>query len=238
MLISNNQSQSLNHPKVWYQNSRARERKGQFRQNLQIIHKQCPYCAAIFKVKSALESHLLAKHPDRPAVPVDRIADYRLAETATASTAKSTPTTSSWPTQWPLLPLLPQQQLHGVSPASSSTLSSLRPDDDDELLEDDHDQPIDFSDDDGDVDDIDGDDLDDANDCEERPSEGAAMAMENHNGRPASKRVRTPIGSAQMRVLRQLFAAVRRPSMANCQMAGTQLGLAKRVVQVSGVGVV
>lgn len=63
--------------KVWYQNSRARERKGQFRQNMQIINKKCPYCVAIFKVKSALESHLQTKHPDNQPINVDQIPDVK-----------------------------------------------------------------------------------------------------------------------------------------------------------------
>ncbi|XP_055690106.1 zinc finger protein 2 isoform X3 [Lutzomyia longipalpis] len=60
---------------VWYQNSRARERKGQFRQNLQLINKKCPFCSAIFKIKSALESHLQMKHPDEMPVSIDQIPD-------------------------------------------------------------------------------------------------------------------------------------------------------------------
>ena len=47
---------------VWFQNTRARERKGQYRAHSQVINKKCPYCSAIFKVKSALESHLVTKH--------------------------------------------------------------------------------------------------------------------------------------------------------------------------------
>jgi AT-binding transcription factor 1 len=47
---------------VWFQNTRARERKGQFRAHQQVINKRCPYCPAIFKVRSALESHLITKH--------------------------------------------------------------------------------------------------------------------------------------------------------------------------------
>ncbi|KAB7499114.1 Zinc finger homeobox protein 4 [Armadillidium nasatum] len=50
---------------VWFQNTRARERKGQFRAHAQVINKKCPFCPAIFKVKSALESHLSTKHADQ-----------------------------------------------------------------------------------------------------------------------------------------------------------------------------
>jgi AT-binding transcription factor 1 len=50
---------------VWFQNTRARERKGQFRAHSQVINKRCPFCPALFKVKSALESHLTTKHADQ-----------------------------------------------------------------------------------------------------------------------------------------------------------------------------
>lgn len=50
---------------VWFQNTRARERKGQFRAHAQVINKRCPFCPALFKVKSALESHLTTKHSDQ-----------------------------------------------------------------------------------------------------------------------------------------------------------------------------
>lgn len=50
---------------VLLQNTRARERKGQFRAHAQVINKRCPFCPALFKVKSALETHLAAKHADQ-----------------------------------------------------------------------------------------------------------------------------------------------------------------------------
>ena len=50
---------------VWFQNTRARERKGQFRAHQQVINKRCPFCPALFKVRSALESHLATKHADQ-----------------------------------------------------------------------------------------------------------------------------------------------------------------------------
>jgi len=50
---------------VWFQNTRARERKGQGRAHSQVINKRCPFCPAHFKVKSALESHLTTKHADQ-----------------------------------------------------------------------------------------------------------------------------------------------------------------------------
>lgn len=66
---------------VWFQNTRARERKGQFRAHSQVINKRCPFCPALFKVKSALESHLSSKHADQVArgeINIDNIPDEEL----------------------------------------------------------------------------------------------------------------------------------------------------------------
>ena len=63
---------------VWFQNTRARERKGQYRAHQQLIHKRCPFCRALFRAKSALESHLATKHPEEMAkgdINVDNIPD-------------------------------------------------------------------------------------------------------------------------------------------------------------------
>lgn len=50
---------------VWFQNTRARERKGHTRAHTHVINKQCPFCPAMFKVKSALETHLTSKHSEQ-----------------------------------------------------------------------------------------------------------------------------------------------------------------------------
>nr|CAD7255973.1 unnamed protein product [Timema shepardi] len=66
---------------VWFQNTRARERKGQFRAHAQVINKRCPFCPALFKVKSALESHLVTKHADqctRGEINIDALPDEEL----------------------------------------------------------------------------------------------------------------------------------------------------------------
>ncbi|XP_070167201.1 zinc finger homeobox protein 3 isoform X3 [Polyergus mexicanus] len=86
---------------VWFQNTRARERKGQFRAHSQVINKRCPFCPALFKVKSALESHLSSKHADQVArgeVNIDNIPDEELS-------MESAPSNSSTPHMMP--PLFP-----------------------------------------------------------------------------------------------------------------------------------
>jgi hypothetical protein len=52
---------------VWFQNTRARERKGNIKIDSNgsiIINKKCLHCSLIFKLKSTLENHLLTKHND------------------------------------------------------------------------------------------------------------------------------------------------------------------------------
>lgn len=66
---------------VWFQNTRARERKGQFRAHSQVINKRCPFCPALFKVKTALESHLTTKHTDqcsRGEINIDALPDEEM----------------------------------------------------------------------------------------------------------------------------------------------------------------
>lgn len=63
---------------VWFQNTRARERKGHYRAHQQLINKRCPFCRALFRAKSALESHLATKHPEEMAkgdINIDLIPD-------------------------------------------------------------------------------------------------------------------------------------------------------------------
>lgn len=73
---------------VWFQNTRARERKGQYRAHQQLIHKRCPFCKALFRARTALEAHLTTKHPDEMArsdVTVDSIPDELVETTAMTS---------------------------------------------------------------------------------------------------------------------------------------------------------
>ncbi|KAJ8677417.1 hypothetical protein QAD02_013204 [Eretmocerus hayati] len=83
---------------VWFQNTRARERKGQFRAHNQVINKRCPFCPALFKVKSALESHLNSKHVDqmtRKGIIVDNIPDEELSLDSSHSNSSAPSAVSS-----------------------------------------------------------------------------------------------------------------------------------------------
>ena len=100
---------------VWFQNTRARERKGQFRAHQQVINKRCPYCPALFKVRSALESHLVTKHASQYArgeINIDNLPDAGVEEPPMNMAGRSklfpsVPCPDS-PTNMP--PLIPNQE--------------------------------------------------------------------------------------------------------------------------------
>lgn len=108
---------------VWFQNTRARERKGQYRAHQQLIHKRCPICRALFRAKSALESHLATKHPDEMAkgeINIDSIPDAAI-ESPGPSTSNLIPPSPDYnkllapPTMQGLLPYMPPVSLSGLS---------------------------------------------------------------------------------------------------------------------------
>ncbi len=93
---------------VWFQNTRARERKGQFRAHQQVINKRCPFCPAIFRVRSALESHLATKHADhytRGEIDIDALPDAEGGGFMDGDPGRSTSTPSSLTGSMP--PLIP-----------------------------------------------------------------------------------------------------------------------------------
>ena len=109
---------------VWFQNTRARERKGQFRAHQQVINKRCPFCPAIFRVRSALESHLATKHADhytRGEIDIDALPDADGGFSELAGNERSASTPNSVP---PLAPLVPTttDQLHSMQKYYEDTM--------------------------------------------------------------------------------------------------------------------
>lgn len=108
---------------VWFQNTRARERKGQYRAHQQLIHKRCPICRALFRAKSALESHLATKHPDEMAkgeINIDAIPDAAVESPGPSSSGLVPPSPDynkllAPPTMQGLLPYMPPASLGGLS---------------------------------------------------------------------------------------------------------------------------
>lgn len=295
---------------VWFQNTRARERKGQFRAHSQVINKRCPFCPALFKVKSALESHLSSKHADQVArgeVNIDNIPDEELS-------MESAPSNSSTAHMMP--PLFPplnsdmeaslkslkssyyeemkryfselahasngKQEIANHQIGSNSAESPLdlsKPVDLSRpmkltlgglssLLEEQHGAHFRGGSDCGPLTDLsersicDDDSMSETTeflDDESGPASPASSTQSSRQG-PASggtgntsgppvtnaqssggnttgqsggKRYRTQMSGTQVKVMKSLFSDYKTPTMAECEMLGREIGLPKRVVQVS-----
>lgn len=295
---------------VWFQNTRARERKGQFRAHSQVINKRCPFCPALFKVKSALESHLSSKHADQVArgeVNIDNIPDEELS-------MESAPSNSSTPHMMP--PLFPpinsdmeasikslkssyyeemkryfselahasngKQEIvnHQILSSAESPLDLSKPVDLSRpmkltlgglssLLEEQHGAHFRGGSDCGPLTDLsersicDDDSMSETTeflDDESGPASPASSTQSTRQG-PASggtsgntsgppvtsaqssggnttsqsggKRYRTQMSGTQVKVMKSLFSDYKTPTMAECEMLGREIGLPKRVVQVS-----
>lgn len=289
---------------VWFQNTRARERKGQFRAHSQVINKRCPFCPALFKVKSALESHLSSKHADQVArgeVNIDNIPDEELS-------MESAPSNPSTPNMMP--PLFPpfntdmeaslkkyyeesmkryisELQAHASngkqetanhqasSNSGESPLDLSKPVDLSRpmklslgglgnLLDEQHGAHFRGGSDCGPLTDLsersicDDDSMSETTeflDDESGPASPASSTQSSRQG-PASagtgstpgppvtgagggtgqssgKRYRTQMSATQVKVMKSLFSDYKTPTMAECEMLGREIGLPKRVVQVS-----
>ncbi|KAG5666577.1 hypothetical protein PVAND_014595 [Polypedilum vanderplanki] len=208
---------------VWYQNSRARERKGQFRQNMQIINKKCPYCSAIFKVKSALESHLQTKHADKQMVNIDTIPEISFNQAQQEQLQNidlsllNIPTSATSPDFWKSkLMQQPQTSTSFNQPKRidfSESEISFTDSNNEELGEEDY-------------------DFDNFNDDSNHGDGTNANGNGNTVDKEKSKRHRTHVNRVQKSILRKIFDDVKTPSMIDCENIGREIGLFKRVVQV------
>eukprot|EP00096_Caligus_rogercresseyi_P009906 TRINITY_DN3466_c0_g7_i1.p1 TRINITY_DN3466_c0_g7~~TRINITY_DN3466_c0_g7_i1.p1 ORF type:complete len:1033 (-),score=283.55 TRINITY_DN3466_c0_g7_i1:1612-4485(-) len=240
---------------VWFQNTRARERKGQFRAHQQVINKRCPYCPALFKVRSALESHLATKHSDqytRGEINIDSLPD---AEGIDEGDSRS------------ILghPLTPTSSVSGGGPIGGSDLEvSMRKYYEDTMkryMNDlqsnkrtpplptpteaepppNNNQALDLT---GPVLDLSGhksaDSWDEGSDNQLDSSGNVYEEMEGdscgdgsyRNGGSSSKRFRTQMSSLQVKMMKSIFTFYKTPTMNECAELGRQIGLQKRVVQV------
>lgn len=284
---------------VWFQNTRARERKGQFRAHSQVINKRCPFCPALFKVKSALESHLSSKHSDQVArgeVNIDNIPDEELS----MESAPSNSSTPHIPSVFPDMEALKSKYYDEMrryftelsqtsngkqetanhqtgSNSGESPLDLSKPVDLSRsvklslgglsnLLEEQHGGPPRPSSDCGLLTDLsersicDDDSMSETTeflDDESGPASPASSTQSTRQG-PASgnigntpgppvtgtqsssntgqsggKRYRTQMSATQVKVMKSLFSDYKTPTMAECEMLGREIGLPKRVVQVS-----
>ncbi|XP_050434814.1 zinc finger homeobox protein 3 isoform X2 [Adelges cooleyi] len=242
---------------VWFQNTRARERKGQFRAHSQAINKRCPFCSAIFKIKSALESHLQTKHPEqcsRGYINVDNIPDEDVSMDSFASSQMSeigqkSQTYAPNPYyqnaedveslgkmyQESLKRYMEEMQQSSMQNGMASEGEKTKPEGEIPL---DLSKPVDLR-----MDQDQDDDEDSMSECtdimdDESPASPASSTQSGQQranapgGSHQSKRYRTQMSNVQVKVMKALFEDYKTPTMGECEMLGREIGLAKRVVQV------
>lgn len=195
---------------------------------MQIINKKCPYCSAIFKVKSALESHLQTKHPEKQMINIDSIPEIKyptskdtVMELATSSHNIVPPSMSVdyWKTKLGLgLHPLAVQQHNNTTKPSRKKLSDFSESEISFTDSNNDEQPDDYE-----LENFN----DDSNQIDELKSNNDNVQRKNN------KRHRTHVNRVQKSILRKIFEDVKSPSMIDCENIGHEIGLFKRVVQVS-----
>ena len=234
---------------VWFQNTRARERKGQYRAHQQVINKRCPFCPALFKVRSALESHLATKHVaqySKGDINIDNLPDAAAEEPITRSTL------------FPSIPVPTSPQPQPTNEKSVEFEASMRKYYEDTMKQFINDvnkgrqtgEALDLSS---------AQQSDKVNKQEVRVSPGSeatdsnqiyefeddpSQDMENYSleteaesdqllpaGDP-KKRCRTQMTATQVKLMKHVFLYQKMPSMADCSRLAEVIGLQKRVVQV------
>ncbi|XP_029010325.1 zinc finger homeobox protein 3-like [Betta splendens] len=218
---------------VWFQNTRARERKGQFRSmgpgssfSLGLNHLRCPFCRALFKVKSALDAHMRSRHWAE----AER-AGYSLSMNNGASGQMGIGMSSVMDRPGPSIPsnlhlnpgfVISNKELTRPT-VNTSTTDLNNPDEDDDYEEDGEEYS-----------------------CEEASSMGdQGSPSPEGSGGPSSEwgetlqphhhqqqRQRTQMTHFQVLQLRDFYRSHRTPNRHECEALGQELGLPHRVVQV------
>lgn len=245
---------------VWFQNTRARERKGQFRAHSQAINKRCPFCSAMFKIKSALESHLQTKHPEqcsRGFINVDNIPDEDVSMDSFASSQMSemgqknqtyaqNPYYQNAEDVENLGKIYQESLKRYMEEIQQSSMQNGGLPEGGEKTKPEGEIPLDLSkpidarmeneqDDDDDMMSECTDIMDDESPASPASSTQSGQQRANVPGGSSggqNKRYRTPMSNVQVKVMKALFDDYKTPTMGECEMLGREIGLAKRVIQV------
>ncbi|XP_075998128.1 zinc finger homeobox protein 3-like [Genypterus blacodes] len=221
---------------VWFQNTRARERKGQFRSmgpgssfSLGFNHLRCPFCRALFKVKSALDAHMRSRHwaeAERAGYNLSMSGSNSQMANMALSFAmdRAGPSVSSNHIPNPGYVISKEQTAKTPMVSLSSTTDVNNPDEYDDYEEDEEDYP-----------------------CEESSSlaDQGSLSPEGSGG-PSSdwgetqtqqhhlqqQRQRTQMSHFQVLQLKDFYRTHRTPNRHECEALGQELGLPHRVVQV------
>lgn len=197
--------------------------------SLGLNHLRCPFCRALFKVKSALDAHMRSRHwaeAERAGykLSIGNGANGQIGMAMSSVIDRPGPSVSSNPLSNPGY-IICNKELTGSSVTSlSSTMDLNNQEEDDEYEEDDEDYP-----------------------CEEGSSvaDQGSPSPEGYRG-PSSdwgepqtmqqhqqQRQRTQMTHSQVLQLRDFYRSHRTPNRHECEALGQELGLPHRVVQVN-----
>ncbi|XP_008304475.1 zinc finger homeobox protein 3-like [Stegastes partitus] len=223
---------------VWFQNTRARERKGQFRSmgpgssfQLGLNHLRCPFCRALFKVKSALDAHMRSRHwaeAERAGFNLS-LSNGSNGQTGMAMSSvmdRPGPSISSNTTPNPGY-VISNKELTLKPPVTSfSTTTHLsNPEEDDDYEEDDEEYQCE-----------EGSSMaDQGSPSPEGPGGpssdwGETQTLQQHHHQ--QQRQRTQMSHFQVLQLKDFYRSHRTPNRHECETLGQELGLPHRVVQV------
>ncbi|KAF1386643.1 hypothetical protein PFLUV_G00097010 [Perca fluviatilis] len=223
---------------VWFQNTRARERKGQFRSmgpgssfSLGLNHLRCPFCRALFKVKSALDAHMRSRHwaeAERAGynLSMSNGSNGQIGMAMSSVMDRPGPSISS-----NLIPnhgyVIINKELTIKPPVTSlsSTTDLNNPEEDDDYEEDDEEYQCD-----------EGSSMADQGSPSPEGSGGPSsywgetQSLQQHQHQ--QQRQRTQMSHFQVLQLRDFYRSHRTPNRHECETLGQELGLPHRVVQV------
>ncbi|KAM4618268.1 zinc finger homeobox protein 3-like [Polymixia lowei] len=218
---------------VWFQNTRARERKGQFRStgpgtgfSLGLNHLRCPFCRALFKVKSALDAHIRSRHwaeAERAGynLSMSNGSAGQMGNMAMSSLLdRAGPSISSSPIPNPGF-VISHQELSLKPPMTSdcSAIDLSNPDEEEEYEEEEEEYP--------------GDEGSSMAEQGSLSPEGEIQAQrQHHHHHQQQQRQRTQMSHFQVLQLRDFYRSHRTPNRQECEALGQELGLPHRVVQV------
>lgn len=224
---------------VWFQNTRARERKGQFRSmgpgssfSLGLNHLRCPFCRALFKVKSALDAHMRSRHWAEAERAGYNLSTGQMGMTVSSVMDRPGPSLSSNP-----IPnygyVISNKELTGNPAVTSLSLTTdlNNQEEDDDYEEDDEEYPCE-----------EGSSMADQASPSPEGSGGPSSdwgetqtLQQHHHHHHQQQRQRTQMSHFQVLQLRDFYRSHRTPNRHECEALGQELGLPHRVVQVNGL---